>query len=58
MQGEEAVGGRDEGDVVVPAGPFAAFVVGQAETGLQLAVVVFSVPPMMYLNPVIPSHLR
>jgi hypothetical protein len=52
------VGGRDEGDVVVPADPLAAFVVVKAETGLQLAVVVFSVPPVMYLNRVIPSHLR
>ena len=48
----------DEGDVVVPAGPFATFVVGQTQAGLQLAVVVFSVPPVMYLNRVIPSHLR
>jgi hypothetical protein len=52
------VGGGDEGDVVVPADPFTAFVVGQPEAGLQLAVVVFSVPPVMYLNRVIPSRLR
>jgi len=52
------VGGSDEGDVVVPAGPFTAFVVVETKAGLQLPVVVLSVPPVMYLNQVIPSHLR
>src|SRR5437763_17056582 len=58
LPGEEPVGGSDEGDVVVPAGPFTAFVVVETKAGLQLPVVVLSVPPVMYLNQVIPSHLR
>jgi len=41
------VGGGYEGDVVVPAGPFTAFVVIEAETGLEFAVVVFD-PPTLF----------
>ena len=52
------MGKHDEGDVAVPAGERASLEVVQAEAGLELAVVVFSVPPVMYLNQVIPSHLR
>jgi hypothetical protein len=38
------VGGGDEGDVAVPAGPGAAFEVVEAESGFQFAVVVFDAP--------------
>lgn len=44
LQGKESVGGGDEGDVVVPAGPGAAFVVVQAEAVFELAVVVLDAP--------------
>ena len=36
--GEEQLGGGDQGDVVVPAGPGAVLEVVQAQTGLQLPV--------------------
>ena len=38
------MGGGDEGDVAVPAGPGAAFEVVQAEAGFEFAVVVFDAP--------------
>jgi hypothetical protein len=44
LGGDEEVGGGDEGDVAVPAGPGAAFEVVQAEAGLELAEVVFDAP--------------
>src|SRR5690606_26635788 len=44
LQGKESVGGGDEGDVVVPAGPGAAFVVVQAEAVFEFAVVVLDAP--------------
>jgi hypothetical protein len=44
LQGQERVGGGDQGDVVVDALPGAAFVVVQTEPGFDFAVVVFDAP--------------
>ena len=41
LQGDEGVGDRDQGDVVVPAGPGAALEVVQPQRVLELVVVVF-----------------
>jgi hypothetical protein len=43
-EGEECLGGGDEGDVVVPAAPGAAFEVDQAEAVFEFAVVVLDAP--------------
>ncbi len=42
--GEEQMSGRDQGDVTLPAGEGAAFEVGEAESDLQLAVVMLDPP--------------
>lgn len=44
LQGEKGVRGGDQGDVVLPAGSGSAFVVVQAEAGLDFAVVMFDAP--------------
>jgi hypothetical protein len=56
--GEERVGEHADGHVPVPGGPFTDLVLVQTELIFAALVVVLSVPPMMYLNRVIPSHLR
>ena len=48
LQGQEAVRGRDQGDVVVPARPGAALVVVQPQGALELAVVVLNLPSRMH----------
>src|SRR3954465_1787370 len=47
LQGEKRVGGGHEGDVVAPALPGTAFVVVQAEAGLDFAVVVLDAPAQL-----------
>src|ERR1019366_1509609 len=44
LQGEEGVGDRDQGDVVVPAGVAAALEVVEAERVFEFSVVVFDAP--------------
>ena len=48
LQGEEAVGDRDQGDVVVPAAEAAALEVVQPQGTLQLAVVLLNLPTTMH----------
>ena len=49
LQGEEAVGDRHQRDVVMPAGPRAAFEVVQPQGAFQLAVVLLNPPSRMHL---------
>ena len=45
LQGQEPVDGGDQGGVVIPAEPGAAFVVVQAELAFELFVVELDLPP-------------
>jgi hypothetical protein len=58
LDDEERVGEHAGGDGVMPGGPGPHLVLIESNEVLALLIVLLSVPPVMYLNRVIPSHLR